>query len=585
MGKKKKKQEKQRNSSQSRKEPEKRSGAFTLGDLWPRHEIRPIEKSSSTKPVANSKPQSVKTYQSNLPKPSRPATDKPVPKKGPNPIIRDVLSKIPAPTSGFTGKSVAQHLGSNERRETYERQMLRALDQTPRQEARPISVTLGLDLGTSCTKVVWRDEEADRAYALCFGDHSNILEDYLLPSVVAFDGTRFAGGNDIEELIKRHPKAERFSNFKMCLACVNSAESSCNLQRCPLSHWRPILSKQISEEEAVEIIATLHLAKVLSVSKELVKRRLVADGVHAPIRWSVNMAAPVEHMGDTAVLSAFLRVLKIGWLMADIFDEQRGPRELDDLLDCYRTARHLAEKRTLDCFVIPEVGAEVMSMCLSRAARDGLYAFIDVGAGTLDASFFRLHFSGDNSQLSFYAAGVIKAGAAHLESIASRQLAERAIGWFRNLKENGSTPDGDGFLEPDEAKAFLKRAGTWLSEEVETGVRQVSAAGFKKEMNHDEWKRLVLVLGGGGATIPIYKEASKRAVEQLAPQVRVEQLPVPKDMNMQGLPPSVFHRFAVAYGLSFNEVNLPAFNLPHQVTPDRPRSVRGKPDNPTPDVG
>jgi hypothetical protein len=104
-------------------------------------------------------------------------------------------------------------------------------------------------------------------------------------------------------------------------------------------------------------------------------------------------------------------------------------------------------------------------------------------------------------------------------------------------------------------------------------------------MNHDEWRRLVLVLGGGGATIPIYKEASKRALDQLAPQVRTEQLPVPKDMDMQGLPPSVFHRFAVAYGLSFNEVNLPAFNLPHQVTPDRPRSVRGRPDNPTPDIG
>src|SRR5262249_20827940 len=154
--------------------------------------------------------------------------------------------------------------------------------------------------------------------------------------------------------------------------------------------------------------------------------------------------------------------------------------------------------------------------------------------------------------LSFYAAGVIKAGAAHLESIASRQLSERAIGWFRNLKESGSTPNGDGFLEPDEAKAFLKRAGTWLSDEVETGVRRVSAAGFRKEMNHDEWRRLVLILGGGGATIPMYTDASKRAVELLAPHAHVEQLPVPKDMNMQGLPLSVFHRFAVAYGLSFN---------------------------------
>jgi hypothetical protein len=224
-------------------------------------------------------------------------------------------------------------------------------------------------------------------------------------------------------------------------------------------------------------------------------------------------------------------------------------------------------------------------MCLSRSVRDGLYAFIDVGAGTLDASFFRLHFSGDNPQLSFYAAGVIKAGAAHLESIASRQLAERAVGWFKNVKENSATSDGDRFLDPDEAKAFLKRAGIWLSEEVETGVRRVSAAGFKKEMNHDEWRRLVLVLGGGGATIPIYKEASKRAVELLTPQVQVEQLPVPKDMNMQGLPISAFHRFAVAYGLSFNEVNLPAFNLPQEVSPDRPRAIVGKPENPTPDVG
>jgi hypothetical protein len=241
----------------------------------------------------------------------------------------------------------------------------------------------------------------------------------------------------------------------------------------------------------------------------------------------------------------------------------------------------------MDCFVIPEVGAEVMSMCLSRAARDGLYAFVDVGAGTVDASFFRLHSSGETPQLSFYSAGVIKAGAAHLESIASRQLAEKALGWFKHLKESHSTGDGETltFLKPDEAKGLLKRAGAWLSDEVESGIRRFSAAAFKKEMNHTEWKKLVLVLGGGGAMLPVYNDASRRAVGLLAPNASVGQLPVPRDMNMQGLPSSVFHRFAVAYGLSFNTVNLPEFNLPHQVTADRPRQVGSRPESHTPDVG
>ena len=582
MGKNKKKHEDRRAGSQFKKEPERPSGAFTLGDFWPKQKLTPPVKGTSPSAKVVAPVPKIDTSKSSISL----TIARTVPKKEPTSILREVLSKLPSHESGVLDpKAVTQHSGSNERRQKYEREMLYGLEQAKQQQVRPIPIMLGVDLGTSCTKVVWRDEDENRAYPLCFGDRPNILDEYLLPSVVAFDGDHFAGGNDIAELLRHHPKAERFSNFKMCLACVNSVQSSCNLQHCPLSHWRPVLSKHLSEEEAVEIVTTLHLGKVFSLSKNLVRRKLEAGDVRGPIHWTVNMAAPVEHMGDTDVLSAFERVLRTGWLMAEIFDEQTGARHLDDLLDCYRSARHLSTIRTLDCFVIPEVGAEVMSMCLSRAARDGLYAFVDVGAGTLDASFFRLHFSGDTPQLSFYSAGVIKAGAAHLESIASRQLAEKAVGWFRHLKESHSSEGGNGFLEPNEAKGFLKRAETWLSEEVEAGIRRISASAFKKEMNHNEWKKLILVLGGGGAAIPVYNDASKRGVDLLAPNIHVEQLPVPKDMNMQGLLPSTFHRFAVAYGLSFNIVNLPDFNLPHQVTADRPRPIGGRPESITPDVG
>ena len=77
--------------------------------------------------------------------------------------------------------------------------------------------------------------------------------------------------------------------------------------------------------------------------------------------------------------------------MADIFDETPGPRELGDLLDCYESAGILEQKRILDCLVYPEVGAEVACLHLSRSVRDGLYAFVDVGAETVDGSIFRLY--------------------------------------------------------------------------------------------------------------------------------------------------------------------------------------------------
>ena len=464
----------------------------------------------------------------------------------------------------------------------YEEQIERTADQNTA-NADTVNLILGLDLGTSFTKCVWRDEVANEAYPICFGEQEHRLGDYLLRSVVAFDGDLFAGGSDVEGLLRDRPGAERFSNFKMCLACVSSASSFCNLSRCPLSHWRPILATHVTEEEAVEVVTALHLGKVISLAKALVSKQLKAVDIQSRIHWTVNMAAPVEHMEDAPVLSAFERVLKTGLLMSSVFDEQEGPRDLEDLLELYRDARHLAATRPLDCFVIPEVGAEVASLYKSQEASNGLYALIDVGAGTLDASFFRLYYGPNGTQISFYAAAVIKAGAAHVESVASRQLAERATTHFREVKEGNRKTD-TAIVSAHDTSVFLDKASDWLKNEVEVKLRKVSAAARKKENNPVEWRHLTLLLGGGGSAIPLYERGSKAGLALLAPSASTANLPVPQDFKMSGLPSSVFHRFAVAYGLSFNVVDQD-FSLPSQVSDDQPPPFKGIPDNPTPDVG
>jgi hypothetical protein len=459
-------------------------------------------------------------------------------------------------------------------------------------EVRSIPIVLGIDLGTASTKVVWRELDSGRAHALCFGRRSWALEDYLLPSVVAFGGEQLAAGTDMEDFFEKNPMAERFSNFKMCLACISSDASECGPVRCPLSHWRPLLAKSrysepLSPEEAVEAVTAFHLAKVISTSRKLVTEILRNRGATAPIRWTVNMAVPVEHLGQRTVLATFQRVLNVGWLMADIFDEEPGPRELNDLLDCYESARVLAAKRVLDCFVQPEVAAEVACMYLSRSARDGIYALVDVGAGTVDASIFRLYSSEDGPKLSFYGGAVLKSGAAYLDAVASRQLAEESLPWFRGLKEGDLLVKGDRLFGLQEAYAFLRNASRWIGERTEAGLRKLLKQAFKKEESSDAWRGLSLVLGGGGANLATYADASKAAFGQLASKLTVERLPVPDDIQLDGLHPELFHRFAVAYGLSFQGVDLGEIDLPHQVEEvphDAMRPSRVIPEAPTKDV-
>ncbi|MEW5978247.1 MAG: hypothetical protein AB1898_20820 [Acidobacteriota bacterium] len=268
---------------------------------------------------------------------------------------------------------------SLDRRQEYLQKISKALSERekPVQE-RTIPVILGIDMGTSITKVVWREEEAQISKPICFGSRRHLIDDYLLPSVVAFDGNSFAAGLDVNQFLSLRPKAGTYSHFKMCLACVSADKSDCDLHRCPLSHWRPVLA-EVGESEAVKAITALHLGKVISASRRFVVNDFRRRGINGSLRWIVNLGAPVEHMDDKSVLGSFEGILKVAWLMADIFDESMGPRELGDLLDCYESAGILAEKRPLDCHVYPEVGAEVACLYLSRSVRDGLYAFVDVG--------------------------------------------------------------------------------------------------------------------------------------------------------------------------------------------------------------
>ncbi|MEW5979984.1 MAG: hypothetical protein AB1898_29660 [Acidobacteriota bacterium] len=211
-----------------------------------------------------------------------------------------------------------------------------------------------------------------------------------------------------------------------------------------------------------------------------------------------------------------------------------------------------------------------------------------VGAGTVDGSIFRLYTQAENPQLTFYHGVVLKQGAAHLEAIASRQLAQVSMPWFKKVKEEGNGDPDASFPKSEEAKMFLDFASQWIGSRVQKGLSKLLGKAYEKEKVPARWHDLTLLTGGGGAGIPVYLESSRQALSRLATNLTVEKLQKPRDFDMSELPSTLFHRFAVAYGLSFNTVNLPQINLPHEVSPlslEEVHPFRGIPACPTPDVG
>jgi hypothetical protein len=294
-------------------------------------------------------------------------------------------------------------------------------------------------------------------------------------------------------------------------------------------------------------------------------------------------------MDVSPTLAAFENVFRTAWLMAELFDQLREINGAQELIDLYLSAKEIAESsRPLNCFVYPEVAAEVASVTKSRKAKQGLYAFVDVGAGTVDGSVFRFHrpLKDDPSQFT-YAASVIRAGAAHVEIDASEKLANSAREWFKQIKEDGGKLAGLSLTPELILDRPFQESMNDLKVEVKDQLIQLFKAAHEKERGEFNWGDLQLLIGGGGAALVTYTDAAREAFtlkgNGRGDNLTDVPLDAPPDFEMGRLSRKTFHRFAVAYGLSFHRANLPDVVLAKEVDPGGSGRVRDPIIDPTMD--
>ena len=424
-------------------------------------------------------------------------------------------------------------------------------------------LTLGLDFGTSSVKVVIGDKALDMAFAVPFKDITGI-SGFLLPGYIYQAGSSWSllGGESI------------FRNLKLDLIAN--------------------LNSLIQQRRVVAF-----LAFVMRHSRAWMMEKYGAEYSNTDIYWSVRIGLPVANHLDTELKNVFEYLGRAAWILSfqtgDKFDDDqvliamsRAKNKLDMEI---RPAWDEPEEVT----IIPEIAAQIFGYVSSEGfdpqARN-VFMLVDVGAGTVDTSIFRVTKNRGKVNFQFITSSVEPNGTMNLNQF-------RLQWWLDELNRYSLTES-----VPSELRESIKDALHITDSQVPlpNSIKDYVSSSFVKfthpEFNPDEvffyerlspqirgktflnaWKNhsfsqtdlkdMPTYLCGGGMKMPYYQKLSQ-ALEVSDPncswlRMKTRKINIPKQLRVEGLPQSDYDRLSVAYGLSLIDVGTIHEHMPEVV--------------------
>lgn len=292
---------------------------------------------------------------------------------------------------------------------------------------------------------------------------------------------------------------------------------------------------------------------------------------------AINMAVPVADADHEGVNQVFDRVLRMAWVLADEFPGHPD-QSLLEIASAIKYMRSESESERVReaCLLYPEVSANVQGFVRSKNSRTGLYLFSDTGAGTVDQSVFLFARPSGSESLTYLHAEVLPLGSSLIEQRAAKHEGDMKWGSLerlRKLKEENGQSSG------------LAKARKSIQKELAKGTIKSIACSKKKLINRNQINRITVIFGGGGnckspyetGVMEMYNHALFRN-EEIENRKRNRDrfdvgMPTPRDLQLQPNQTHWMNRLSVAYGLSFEQGQLAAFRLPHEVEEPHPDEV------------
>lgn len=431
-------------------------------------------------------------------------------------------------------------------------------------------VVLGLDFGTSCTKAVIRaNQPRERCFAVPFADAAHPSCPYFLPSSL------WAGIAGATALQRTDGECEFWLRDLKSAMMTAKADD--------ISPW---------VDGAAFLAHAIQAARGWFLSNHAtVYQRYTLD-------WQLNLGLPSANFADSSLCERYLWMGHAAWRLS-VMDQ---PITLDWARRVFRDSAHVSEpvgENQSRCLVacgepdsavlslVPEVAAEAVGYAQSDLRKPGLHLMVDVGATTLDVCGFLLHKQGAGDGYALLTAEVQPLGAMRwfqdqLDGVrlglTAEGLAELDRAW---TKHDPVAPIPEDWWQTipmtSESLASLEqRSSAFCKRCYQTIWSRIIHLKQDRDPNSPHWRGwLPVFLTGGGSRMKIYQtvlEQVSREIPRMYEECEgldIRQLVVPSQLEGE-VPDDLYHRLAIAWGLSFPKHDLGKLTRPEDIA-DVPR--------------
>lgn len=406
-----------------------------------------------------------------------------------------------------------------------------------------LELKLGLDFGTSSTKIVIADPQQDKAFAVPFFDCTGISR-YLFPGVIF--------------------KADHY-NFD------GDGDALCDLKL-------NLLSAEPKKQDLAQAVA--FLALTIRHARSWLFTEHASLYLKSEILWTLNLGMPSDDANDPRLQPRFEQIGLAGWI-ASRLDKPLTDRVIECCLIDAQSILSAANSEPIidiEIKVIPELAAQIHGHTSSESfdprARN-IFMIVDVGAGTVDSSLFHVYRDKKMSwNFEMYTKAVESNGSINLhrhrlnwwEKALLRFYPER-VDLLKAIKNADSRSDCMTHI-PDFFRNYFSKSSihfdspdidpdTWFfKKRVKEQIfhKTYAAAKIQQHLQSDELKEMPTFLCGGGMLMPFYQQLNNELgkAHPNASWLKAKRMEMSQPRKM--LAPSIlttdYHRLSVAYGLS-----------------------------------
>lgn len=420
-----------------------------------------------------------------------------------------------------------------------------SLTQQPENET---DLVLGIDFGTSTTKVVIRDVyAATSVFPVRLSGQRSGVDAYLLPSRIFRTGAVYSldGGT------------HRMSDLKLALL-------SCKA-RSPVTEFNDCCAY-------VALVIRRARGWLFTEHRYIYAR-------HA-LNWKLNLGIAARSYEDKDVVELFRR---LAWAAANLASDPEAIRITTENADLWRqrslavastpdTDQVVARHSWSDVDAVPEVSAQIQGFMTSARwnwQERPIMMLVDVGAGTVDSAMFHVRVpSGGAGVMTFYSSRVQHNGVMNLH--------RSRVEWLQQLLPHGGEDSvardylSDIARATDRLRPIPERVDDYLpgyeikGENMDDLFRTkryrgqvagcINEAKVGKGVGPQQLLQIPLLLCGGGSRMQFYGaiDSAINATREWNVSVDVLKLPVPQDLADSGWHSDDFDRVSVAFGLSLS---------------------------------